>query len=92
MNLLVKYLRNIGSMGFVEGLFVCTEDELEKLHEVRVFFGEILGKHSSISVDFEKEDFEILTEDQDFIDRLVGYVGSNSISGYNPLGYLNEDE
>jgi hypothetical protein len=33
----------------------------------------------------------IITDDADFLEKLVGYVG-DSISGYNPLAYMGTDD
>lgn len=89
---LVNYYKDCGRAGNVQGLFVTTEKEIESIVEYgSVWFGEILGKHSNIVIKFTKEDFNILTEDQVFIDRLVGYIGHETISGYNPLHFMAED-
>lgn len=91
-NLLVKYKKDCGRMGYVDGLFVCTEEELKSLYGTTIEFGEILGKHSEISVRFAEKDLIVLTEDQEFIYKLVTLIGKNSIPGYNPLNYLSEEE
>ena len=81
-------------MGDVSGLFVSTREELATAYGKHVYFGEILGKHSEVSGTLEENEFEILSEDQDFIDKLVALLGT-SISGYNPFDYnieFGEDE
>ncbi len=91
-NILVKYKKDCGKMGFVDGLFVCTEEELKSLYGRQVEFGEILGKHSCVRIIFAEKDLIVLTEDQEFIYKLVTLIGKKSISGYNPLSYLPEEE
>lgn len=76
--------------GRVEGYFTCTEDELKTLFGEDLYYGECLGKHSELSFRFDsEEDFTVVSEDQDFIEKfesLIGYMG------YNPFDYLPEYE
>lgn len=51
--------------------------------------GEILGKHSEIAGNLDKDDLTILTEDQDFISKFEQFLPQGS--GYNPLNYLSEE-
>jgi hypothetical protein len=79
-------------MGNLDGLFVTTSEELEKLYGKEVYFGEVLGKHSEIYADMKADQFTVKSDDPAFIDKLVEIIGSNTISGFNPFGYLEEDE
>jgi len=91
MKKLVRYNVDCGRMGSLDGLFICEDSDLDRIADYgTVSFGEVLGKHSDVRIKFTKEEFEILTDDQDFIDRLEKYVGGRSISGYNPLNYIDE--
>ena len=92
MNVLVKYSIDYGRCGRLQGLFVCTRKELESLNDQYVNFGEVLGKHSEVDHTFQENDFKVMTDDQDFISKLVKIVGRDTISGYNPLCYVEEDE
>jgi len=76
-------------MGHVRGLFVTTEQELSDTYGKEIYFGEILGKHSDIHGPLEESDIEVVSEDQDFIEKLVALLGT-TVSGYNPLSYLEE--
>lgn len=78
-------------MGHVEGLFVTTREELAAAYGRDVEFGEVLGKHSDIRGVLEEKDITVVTDDQDFIAKLVEYVGGQ-VSGYNPLSYLGSNE
>lgn len=86
--ILVSYNVDYGRQGNVTGMFVTTKDKLSEIGTVH--FGEILGKHSEVSIDFIPDYFKVKSEDQDFIDKLVEIIGSTTISGYNPLDYLEE--
>lgn len=88
---LARFYWDCGRMGHVEGLFVTTRDTLAAAYGKDVYFGEILGKHSEVHGTLDEGDITIVTEDQSFIDKLVEYVGGD-VSGYNPLGYMNQDE
>lgn len=89
--LLVEFYWDAGRMGHVEGLFVATEDELEKAYGKYVYFGEILGKHSEVSGTLDREDITIKSDDQVFIGQLTHLLG-DSISGYNPLDYIQDGD
>lgn len=85
-SILVRFFWDCGRQGDVEGLFITTREELAKAFNKDVYFGEILGKHSEVYGTLLEKEFEILSEDQDFISKLEDLLGSD-ISGYNPLNY-----
>jgi len=88
---LVQFFWDCGRMGDVEGLFVTTEEELERAYGKQVYFGEILGKHSEVYGTLDREDITLVTDDQDFITRIVDLLGTD-LSGYNPLDKLQESD
>jgi hypothetical protein len=76
-------------MGYVRGLFVATDDEIKAAIGRKVYFGEILGKHSEIYGTLEEKDLVRLTDDPDFIAKFKEY---GCASGYSPLEYLEDEE
>lgn len=88
---LYKFYWDCGRMGNVEGLFVAYDYQIKNIIGKEIYFGEILGKHSEIGGVLNLNDLEVLSEDQEFIDKLIQIVGTMSISGYNPLLYMIED-
>lgn len=93
MKKLYRFGWDCGRMGEVEGLFIADDAEVEKLIGCNVYFGEILGKHSEVTGTLDEEDLEVLTDDQEFLTKLTELTGFDStISGYNPLDYIDEDE
>ena len=80
--------------GDVEGLFVTTLEDIEKITGKYVYFGEILGKHPEVSGDIDGlgKDINIVTDDQEFIAKFESIMGSGTVSGYNPFDYYEEDE
>jgi len=90
MNVIAKFYWDCGRMGEVDGIFVTTKDAITDLIGKEVYFGEILGKHSEVVGNIDEGDITILSEDQDFIAKFVDILGGGTISGYNPLDYLDE--
>ena len=92
MNKLYRFYWDAGRLGDLEGLFVAREEDVAKLMNSEIQFGEVLGKHSDIGGTLEDKDLTIKSEDQDFINKLVEVMGSYNISGLNPLEYVYEEE
>lgn len=88
---LYRFSHDFGRMGALEGTFVATEADIEKIAGKEIGFGEALGKHSDISCVIERgENLDLVTDDQEFIAKAEEY--GLTPSGYNPLDYLNEEE
>lgn len=84
-----KFSEDYGRCGDVEGLFIATEEEIDKfLVGKEICFGEILGKHSEVSISFEKKDFKCLNVSKSTIAELFIASDSRSISGYNPFEHI----
>lgn len=90
MKKLVKFKWDCGRMGDVESVFITTQEKLEEVYGKRVYFGEILGKHSDIGGTVEENEFTILSEDQEFIKKCLEIFGNETISGHNPLIYFRK--
>ena len=80
-----------GRSGDLDGLFVAEADQVESAIGKRLYFGEVLGKHSDVEGILEASDLEEVSNEQDKIIWLVDLLGT-SISGFNPLEYLAEEE
>lgn len=74
-------------MGSLDGLFVATDEDIQRILGKKIYFGEVLGKHSEIYGTIEEGDLTVKGDDQDFIDKLVKIIGGTTISGYNPVSY-----
>ncbi len=90
MNKLCRFYWDCGRQGSLEGTFVASEDDLQKAIGQKLYFGEVLGKHSEIYGKLEEKDITILTDDQDFIQKAIEY--GLVPCGYNPFDYLPENE
>lgn len=91
MKALYQFYWDCGRMGGVEGLFIAEPSEVRKAIGKKVYFGEILGKHSDIYGTLNEEDFTLKSVEHDFVQKLEDLLGSN-LSGYNPLDYIRDDE
>ena len=83
-----KWIYNRG--GDVEGIFVEDDDKVASAMGIKVYFGEIRGKHSESYGTLGKEDLTVLTEDQDFIKKAEEY--GIVPSGYSPFDYIEEED
>lgn len=85
---LAKFFWGCGRSGSVEGVFICTKQQIADAHGKEVYFGEILGKHSEVYGVLYDRDIEILSDDPKLIEVLLEVFPDGEISGYNPLSYL----
>lgn len=83
---------NFGRMGQIEGLFIASEEDLEGAYGRQCYFGEVLGKHSEVECELSPCMITFMSDDQPLIESLEKLFGDETISGFNPLAYLNEDE
>lgn len=85
---LYKFYWDCGRMGAVEGLFVESPSTIQQSIGKKVYFGEILGKHSEIHGSLSEEDFKVISEDKNVVSVFEEHVGT---FGYNPFYYLVEE-
>ncbi len=90
MKKIYEFYWDCGRMGHVEGIFSAEEANIKECIGKRIYFGEILGKHSEIYGDLKENDLKILTDDQEFIKKAEEL--KLIPSGYNPLDYISEEE
>lgn len=89
MNTLYKMHADCGRMGDLYATFVSTPEQINNLIGTEVYFGEVLGKHSDITVTMKPEHFTVLTQDQNFINKFMEY---GLESGHVPFYYIEETE
>jgi hypothetical protein len=92
MKKLYRFLWDCGRMGYVEGVFIADDAEVNEAIGKEIYFGEILGKHSEIHGTLDAHDLTVLSEEADFITKIEGVFGSSRISGHCPLDYFPESE
>jgi len=86
MKKLYRFSVDYGRMGDIESVFTEDDAVVSKCIGKEVYFGEILGKHSNISVELEESQFEVLSDDPIVIDIIEKYIGE---TGHNPIGYID---
>lgn len=94
MDVLVKYEEDFGRMGELDALLIMPEQQFKDMSGSTVYLGERLGKHSDVEADLCPENFKVICDDQDFIDKLRKYVTNpdypNHISGVDLLCHWEE--
>ena len=88
---LYSFFVDCGRSGDLEGLFLATEEELQSIIGTKIWFGEVLGKHSEVQLVMKESYFSIVSDDADKIEWLESVLG-NTISGFNPFDFINEDD
>lgn len=90
-NYLIKMQYDYGRHGDVEGLFVLNEMELNYLRgKEEICFGEVLGKHSCVTMPINEKTLKVVSENQAFIDELMEVVDSDHISGLSPFDFIDQ--
>lgn len=93
MKAIYSFYWDCGRQGDVSGMFIADKNYVETCIGSSVYFGEILGKHSEVYGTLDAEDLSVMTDDQDFIEKFETIMGlTDTISGYNPLDYLTEED
>lgn len=89
---LFKFYWDCGRMGDLEGLFFAKQSDVDKLIGKEIYFGEVLGKHSEVYGNIEKEDITKINVTSDVVAELKKNFKHDTISGYNPLDYYEGEE
>lgn len=92
MKVLAKFFWDCGRSGDIDGLFIAEKSKIESAYGKHVYLGEVLGKHSEIYGDLNQEDIIIVTEDQNVVEILLNLFKDSTISGFNPLEYIEDQD
>jgi len=84
-----KFSASFGRMGDLEGVFISTQEDVDALFGQKIYFGEVLGKHSEVILKIEPKHITVVTDDAKVISLFDEFDLSN---GYNPFDYIEEDE
>ena len=87
MKYLYKFYWDCGRSGYLEGLFVATEDEVNQAIGSEAYFGEVLGKHSEVYGTIDEGDIKKLDISSEAVEEVSKYLGE-TWSGFNPLNYV----
>ena len=91
MKKLFSFYADCGRNGSLEGLFIATQEEVDKAIGKYMYFGEVLGKHSEVEGNLEAHEITLVADDQEKIEWLESILGS-CVSGFNPLEYIQDSE
>lgn len=84
-----KFSEQCGRMGSLDGVFIATPARVKKAMGRTAHFGEVLGKHSDISVVLGDDNVTLASDDPAAV-KVVSDL--DLCTGFNPLDYLGEDE
>lgn len=84
-----KFTLDGGRMGTLEWLFVEDPSRIAKNANREIYLTDVLGKHSEFIIPLNKDYIQLITRDQQFIDR-AETLGALTVG--NPLDYLTEEE
>lgn len=98
---LYSFYANFGRQGDLEGLFICKVAKINKIIGKDVYFGEVLGKHSDVTLRIDKMHIHLITNDQNYIKKTIEIFmsidqqksddGTYTLSGYNPIEYFESE-
>ena len=91
MRQLYKFHWDCGRMGALDGLFIADGADVADLCGKEIYFGEVLGKHSEIYGTLKPDHVQPISSDPVVVDALSRAVGRDTISGYNPFEYFDEE-
>ena len=76
-----------GRSGSLEGVFISTQEKVDYLikSKIKVYFGEVLGKHSEIYGSIEPKEIIRITDDENVIKIVSDF---NLCSGFDPFNYM----
>jgi hypothetical protein len=88
---LYRYYENYGRMGAIEGLFILTDEEVEKYKKYTsyLYWAELLGKHSEGFYNFSDDTLEVIDLPEDVVTLLHDKLGK-VISGPFDFDYFDE--
>ena len=92
MKVLAKFFWSCGRSGDIGGLFIADKSEIEAAYGRHVYLGEVLGKHSEVYGDLYQGDITIVSEDPVVVEVLLRLFEDGTISGFNPLEYIEETD
>jgi len=87
---LYRYYEDCGRMGSIEGLIFLSKEELKILRGSRVYWDDLLGKHSEGYFDFSKENLTEVKMSKEASAELFNILGQ-VVSGPFDLDYMLEE-
>ena len=92
MKVLAKFYWDYGRSGDIDGIFIVDKEAIEAAYGKHVYLGEVLSKHSEVYGDLDQGDITIISEDPVVVEVLLNLFEDGTISGFNPLDYIEETD
>ena len=92
MKVLAKFYWDCGRSGDIDGIFIADKSEIEAAYGKHVYLGEVLSKYSEVYGDLDQGDITIISEDPVVVEVLLNLFEDGTISGFNPLDYIEETD
>ncbi len=99
---LYRFYWDVQRHGEIESLFIADDEQVAAVLGMKVYLGEVLGKHSDIQGTLDAEDLLIITQEPGIIadlrrvfsgDKINSYRFRNgTLCGINPLNCIIDDE
>lgn len=91
-----KFYVDGGRVGSLSGLIAVSQADIDNIVGEDVYFGEVLGKHSDITVRIGLDAFTLIDIPEEYVQKIVDSAGGgHCISGYSPFDYwerVDDDE
>lgn len=78
-----------GRSGSLESVFAATEEQIAWIVGKDIWFGDVWGKHSSVSLTMETQDFTVVTEDPTAVKTFKEII---KLTGDCPFNYLEDEQ
>jgi len=83
-----KFNFECGRQGELEGIFISTQEKVDKLIEsgIEVYFGEVLGKHSEVYGAIDDGEIQFVSDSEEVVKVIEEY---GLTSGYDPFNHTS---
>ena len=92
MKVLAQFFWDCGRNGKIDGLFIADKSEIQSAVGKNIYLGEVLGKHSEIYGEIDEGDITVISEDSTVVEVLLRLFEDGTISGFNPLEYIEDTD
>ena len=103
MKAIYKLNLDCGRYCSLYGIFVADKEYVDTLIDsgIEIYFGEVLGKHSDVSLIIKETDIDLITDDVKVVDMFEEYELSTGINpfdyhasnfDYEAIGLINDDD
>jgi len=89
---IIRYQFDMGRHGYLDCTQVITDEEWDFLQKpTRVYFGEVLGKHSEVEVDVLPQHIKVISDHPDEIKLFLKFFPSGQVGNVNLMEAIKND-